>query len=89
MWCRHAQAGQVVIELRRRNTLLELNIRDDGRGFDVTAALERAMAGHSLGILSLQERAALFDGEVKIISTPGRGTEVRAVFPLGHTENGA
>jgi signal transduction histidine kinase len=86
---RHAQASQVVVELRRRDTLLELSIRDDGKGFDVRAALERAMAGHSLGILSLQERAALFDGELKIVSAPGQGTEVRAVFPLDRRENGA
>jgi len=63
--------------------------RKDGKGFDVRAALERAMAGHSLGILNLQERAALFDGELTIVSTPDRGTEVRAVFPLDRRENGA
>ncbi|GIV82908.1 MAG: hypothetical protein KatS3mg051_2262 [Anaerolineae bacterium] len=79
---RHAQARHVTVALRRLDTQVELTVRDDGIGFDTTAALEHAKTGHSLGILSLQDRAALSDGQLTIVSAPGQGTEVRAVFPL-------
>lgn len=85
---RHAQASHVAVELYRRDRHLELNIRDDGIGFDATAMLENAKAGRSLGILSLQDRATLFNGQLTIVSAPGQGTEVRAIFPLHQVESG-
>jgi PAS domain S-box-containing protein len=79
---RHARAGRVWIELRQGTAELQLTIRDDGVGFDPRAAMERAAQGQSLGLLSMQERALLAGGEVEIASEPGRGTGVRARFPL-------
>lgn len=79
---RHAEARLVEIELRKVNGDLQLVVRDDGRGFDVHAARERAIHGGSQGLLSLQERVALAGGKLEIDSTPGRGTTVRARLPL-------
>ncbi len=79
---RHAQAQQVQVELRQRDSELDLVIRDDGVGFDVNAALERASEGGSLGLLGMQERVQLVGGQLEIASEPMRGTEVRARFPL-------
>jgi PAS domain S-box-containing protein len=79
---RHAQAQQVHIELRHHEDKLQLSIRDDGTGFDVPAALQRAARGASLGLLGLQERILSLGGQVEIESTPGHGTEIRACFPL-------
>jgi len=79
---RHAQAGQVCMELRHHPAELQLSIRDDGVGFDVNAALERASRGESLGLLGMQERVLLMGGELAIESAPAHGTEVRARFPI-------
>jgi signal transduction histidine kinase len=79
---RHAQARRVQIELRRPRTELELLIRDDGVGFDVEAARQRAARGSSLGLLGMQERVLLSGGRFEIVSAPGQGTEIRARFPL-------
>ena len=57
-------------------------IDDDGAGFDVAAALERARHGATLGLPSMQERARLAGGTLEISSTPGQGTRIRARFPL-------
>jgi two-component system sensor histidine kinase NreB len=59
-----------------------LTIQDDGRGFDAPAALEQASHGDTLGLLSMQERVRLVNGELKIESTPGHGTEISARFPI-------
>ena len=79
---RHAQAHAVDVELGPAAGMLQLTVRDDGRGFDVPAARLRAARGGSQGLLSMQERVALVDGHLEIDSAPGRGTAVRARLPL-------
>jgi signal transduction histidine kinase len=79
---RHARATHVWVELRRRDSGLEVTVRDDGRGFDVEAAHRRARTGVSLGLLSLAERVELAGGRSTIESAAGSGTTVRAWFPL-------
>ena len=79
---RHAQARRVEVELRVGGGVLELVVRDDGRGFDVGGACRRATRGGSQGLISMQERVALAGGELEIDSAPGQGTTVRARFPL-------
>jgi signal transduction histidine kinase len=79
---RHARARHLRVELRGRDGELELIVRDDGVGFDVAAAFRSARGGASLGLLSLRERVELAEGRSVIESDPGRGTTVRAWFPL-------
>jgi PAS domain S-box-containing protein len=79
---RHAKAKTLSVELRQKAGQLHLHVRDDGTGFDVTAIRELAVRGASLGILSMEERAALAGGGLEFISTPKQGTEVHAWFPL-------
>ncbi len=79
---RHAQAKRVTVELWQQGTELQLVIRDDGLGFDVHAAQERASRGASLGLLGMQERVRLAGGQIEIDSALTQGTEIRARFPL-------
>jgi PAS domain S-box-containing protein len=79
---RHSHARQVWIDLHVLDGALELSIRDDGVGFDVTAARARAISGASVGLLGMQERVSLVDGEYDVVQVPAGGTEVRARFPL-------
>jgi signal transduction histidine kinase len=78
---RHARARSVTVELQREDGLLHLRVRDDGVGFDVAAMREEAIRGASLGLLSMEERAALAGGGLEYNSEPGHGTEVHAWFP--------
>lgn len=78
---RHAKASVVTVELRNENGLLHLRVRDDGIGFDVNSVREQAVRGASLGVLSMEERAALAGGGLEFKSAPGQGTEVHAWFP--------
>lgn len=79
---RHARAENVFVELRQGEDELILIIRDDGIGFDVKKASERAAKGASLGVLGMQERVHLMDGEINIESVPPLGTEVWVRIPL-------
>jgi len=49
-------------------------------GFDVEAAVERAKAGKSMGLLGMEERAKLAGGSVRIVSEAGEGTRIEAHF---------
>ncbi|MBI2807435.1 MAG: PAS domain S-box protein [Planctomycetes bacterium] len=79
---RHARARKVYVGLRQNAEEIELVIRDDGDGFDVSAARARARRGGSLGLLGMTERASLLGGWLEIVSAPGGGTTVTARFPL-------
>lgn len=78
---RHAQAPHVDIDLRYDGDMLELYVQDNGCGFDLAAMRERAMAGGSIGVLGMQERATLIGGQLYIESTPGHGSTVRLQCP--------
>lgn len=79
---RYAQAQKVDVALFKRDADLCISIRDDGVGFDPGAALRRAAQGHSMGLLSMQERVLLLGGQMRIESAPGQGTLIEVSLPL-------
>lgn len=79
---RHAQATRVNARLEIRENQLILVVQDNGRGFD-----EAQLSGHrSLGLVGMQERALLLNGEFKIEGVPGSGTKVTLRIPLRRLE---
>jgi signal transduction histidine kinase len=66
-----------VVSLRAKDSGYELEVRDDGVGFDPDAR-----RGAGLGLTSMRERMKLVDGRLTISSTPNRGTSVVARVPL-------
>jgi signal transduction histidine kinase len=83
---RHAKATTIEVRLRREGAELVLEVRDDGIGFDVPEARQRAAHGDSLGLLSMQERAVLAGGTWQVLSAAGAGTVVIARFPISNRE---
>jgi PAS domain S-box-containing protein len=79
---RHAQAHTVRIRLWQRDTAVHMLLRDDGIGFDVLGAHERAIDGASIGLLAMEDRVMLAGGQLVIESAPGRGTTVWLRLPL-------
>jgi PAS domain S-box-containing protein len=79
---RHAQAANVWVTLAVENSMLCLRVRDDGNGCDLRRAQRQAWRGHSMGLLSMEERTLLAGGQFTIRSEPGAGMEVHAQFPI-------
>lgn len=75
---KHAQADKVWISILERNGRVHIEIRDNGKGFNTE--LIGKQPGH-YGILGIQERARLIEGEIKISSLP-KGTQVFLEFPV-------
>ncbi len=67
---RHSGASRVTLCLERDGSLIRLRVADRGCGFDTTVP-----AG-GFGLISMRERARTVGGELRICSTPGRGSEV-------------
>ncbi|MDB4899365.1 MAG: hypothetical protein JWN53_1173 [Gemmatimonadetes bacterium] len=79
---RHAGARHVHITLGRGAHHADIEIADDGVGFDVAAATTRAEAGDSLGLLAMRETATLAGGTLVLSSRLGRGATVHARLPV-------
>jgi two-component system, NarL family, sensor histidine kinase UhpB len=76
---RHARARHLFIDLTRApggSRGLQLEIRDDGVGFDAT----RATAGS--GLHGMRERVALLGGSFQLLSEAGQGVTIRAELPV-------
>ncbi len=78
---RHAGARIIRIALRQGDGQFELQVRDDGCGFDMAAVQNLALQGGSLGLIGMNERVLLAGGTLHIDAHPGAGTTVGAVFP--------
>ena len=77
---KHSGAGCAQVNLSLVGNRLHLAIHDDGRGFAVTDSARHV----GLGIRSMEERARLIGGQLKVRSTAGRGTTIELFAPLSH-----
>ena len=83
---KHAGASSVLVASRLDDGQWMLEIRDDGRGFDVGAVAARGR--RNFGLQFMRERAELIDATFEVQSRPGTGTVVRLAIPLTRKENG-
>jgi signal transduction histidine kinase len=78
---RHSGAHEAWVSLKKVNTSLALEIRDDGEGFDTDGDMDRS-TGEGMGLMGMRERAEHLKGTIVVRSAPGRGTIVRIEVPL-------
>ena len=76
---KHSKARHVVLSLEQRGAFITASIADDGVGFDYPAGTT-GQAG--LGIVGMNERAALLGGSINVRSSPNDGTVVTVTVPL-------
>ncbi|HEX8032414.1 MAG TPA: ATP-binding protein [Ktedonobacterales bacterium] len=92
---KHAGAHSVMMGVQVVGDMLELQVRDDGRGFDpvaLTRPAQRASgggasgyaeaAGPGVGLFGMEERARLAGGTLRIQSRPEHGTFVHLTVPM-------
>jgi signal transduction histidine kinase len=70
---RHAHASHVIVTVQRRNSILALEVRDDGSG--------GASIDAGTGLRGLADRVAALDGRLLLESPSGGGTLVRVELP--------
>jgi signal transduction histidine kinase len=82
---RHAGATEVCVTLRTTDDRLELDVVDDGCGFDVSARGWERGDGTGLGLFHVAQRLRHVGGGVEIDSGPDRGTRVVLHAPRHRT----
>ena len=80
---RHAEAKLVEVVFKRGGKTVLMEIKDNGKSFDVQYVLLAKGTKH-LGVLGMRERVEMVGGTFKIESSPGRGTLVSAEIPFSH-----
>jgi two-component system CheB/CheR fusion protein len=75
---KHAGKAKVQVQLSGNRNELVLSIADDGIGFDHPLVRSK----NSLGLVSIEERARLIDGEFSLKTKPGQGVLIKIRVPL-------
>lgn len=73
---KHSGSGRVTVSLSRDHLLAQLQIRDDGVGF------EPSLVSTGLGLASMRERLRTVRGVLRVSSLPGHGSEITAEVPV-------
>jgi len=78
---RHANATEVRISAGKIADSVHLEIKDNGRSFDVNEILA-SKNNRRLGLIGMKERIEMVGGRLAIASSPGQGTAVRVQIPF-------
>ncbi|MEO6669254.1 MAG: PAS domain S-box protein [Ferruginibacter sp.] len=73
---KHAKASTIMISIKLQAGMLQLQIKDDGVGFDTSKKAD------GIGLQNIFERTALLKGTAKIVSKPGEGCELLVNFDI-------
>lgn len=76
---KHAQATAIDILLYFNDEAVQINISDNGKGFN--PGLVQGKKGKGTGLMNIVKRAAFIDGSCEINSMPGKGTTVTMQIP--------
>ena len=77
----HASATHVSVRVRARRSAIELQIVDDGMGFEVERALAKAAQRGRLGLVGIGERVRMVGGTFELESQPGGPTSLKLTLP--------
>ena len=83
---KYASCQNLYVTMELKGSFLHIDIRDDGKGFDLSATSEGYKSsdvyGGGNGLKNMQLRAREMKGKLSLISTPGAGTQVSLAFPI-------
>jgi PAS domain S-box-containing protein len=86
---KHAQARRATLRMVASFPDILLRIEDDGIGFDTVKRLAAAAKEKRMGLRSMQERADLLGGKMRIQSRSGKGTKILVAIPYTEMKNGS
>lgn len=72
---KHASAAHVEVRIHAGQGCLGVEVADDGRGFD-------PVSQRLTGLTGIRDRVEAIGGHVEVASRPGRGTVLKASFPM-------
>jgi PAS domain S-box-containing protein len=79
---KHAKPTQVSVTAEKDKGHLHIIVKDNGRGFPATQAMQGAPSMGGFGLFSIIEQVKSIGGHVEVESTPGQGTRTVVQAPL-------
>ncbi len=79
---KHAGVGEAEIGLEQNDGLVRLTVTDDGKGFAAPSGTLTNWGAGGFGLFSIQERANMLGGRLRVESAPGRGCRLILEIPL-------
>jgi signal transduction histidine kinase len=79
---KHSGVRQCRVRLWEAHGWVHLVVSDEGRGFDPASTKEN----RGIGLITMQERVSIVDGDLRVESQPGRGTTIHARVPIAETD---
>jgi len=79
---KHAEANKVKTSVWRENNRMHIVVEDRGAGFNTTVLDAPSGKDTGFGLFSIRERIKYFEGELRIQSKPGEGTQATLTVPL-------
>lgn len=76
---KYAKADNIIVSLKLTDHILNIDLSDDGIGFDISTVSEKHKG---IGLLNIQSRLKSINGQFSIQSTPDSGTKVSIKIPL-------
>ena len=73
---KHSQASVVMIEIKKHERQVRVQLDDNGLGFDMS------IPRSGLGLRGMEERLKLIGGQFRLTSAPGAGTQIRIEIPI-------
>lgn len=73
---KYAKAKLAEIVIERKGNVIQLRVKDNGKGFDTSVKKD------GIGLENIKRRVSVLGGETKIISSPGHGCEIIVSIPL-------
>jgi two-component system sensor histidine kinase UhpB len=77
----HGSARRIRLSVEQSAVSVDLTVEDDGSGFDAREVRRR---GRGVGLVSMEERAALVGGRLRIESRPLEGSTVHLSVPAAY-----
>ena len=77
---KHSAASHVSISVKQLNGTIDINIKDDGQGFNTGTRRK------GIGLKNIQSRAELLHGRMDVVSRPGKGCLLQVTFPVSSPE---
>ena len=78
---KHSEASNLIIELMIDGSIVDLTISDDGKGFEK----DNIKMKRGVGLNNIASRTELFNGEVNLITAPGKGCTLNIHIPISNS----
>jgi signal transduction histidine kinase len=84
---KHAEAKNVWVRTYSDGESYIVEVKDDGKGFDVAKVQSNYDKRGSLGMINMHERAEVLKAKLSIASAMGQGTRVSMRIPIDRVQS--